>query len=41
MLAAVLALLVQQSIAAQRAPFATPPPGSGPTQMRPYNQYGG
>lgn len=29
------------SAAGQRAPFATPPPGSGPTQMRPYSQYGG
>lgn len=39
-LAAVL-MAMQQSAAGQRAPFATPQPGSGPTQMRPYGQYGG
>jgi len=28
-------------VGAQRAPFATPPPGSGPTPMRPYGQSAG
>lgn len=33
---------LQQVLAAgQRAPFATPPPGSGPTPMRPYGESGG
>jgi hypothetical protein len=36
-----VALLLQPVVAGQRAPFATPPPGSGPTQMRPYGQYAG
>ena len=37
-----VAILIQHSTyAQQRAPFATPPPGSGPTQMQPYKQYGG
>src|ERR1051325_7126694 len=35
------ALLLQPVMAGQRAPFATPLPGSGPTQMQPYRQYGG
>ena len=38
-LAVVFAL--QQSAAGQRAPFASPLPGSGPTPMRPYGQSGG
>jgi len=33
--------LLQVPAAGQRAPFATPPPGSGPTPMRPYGQSGG
>jgi hypothetical protein len=32
---------LQPSTAGQRAPFASPPPGSGPTPMRPYGQSGG
>src|ERR1051326_6763476 len=37
-----LAVLAPHGVSAQqRAPFATPPPGSGPTQMQPYRQYGG
>jgi len=38
-LAVVFAL--QQSAAGQRAPFASPLPGSGPTPMRPYGQSAG
>jgi hypothetical protein len=40
----VIALLLglqQVPAAGQRAPFATPPPGSGPTPMRPYGESGG
>jgi len=39
----VVALVVglQQGAAGQRAPFASPLPGSGPTPMRPYGQSGG
>jgi hypothetical protein len=36
-----LVVVLQQSTAGQRAPFASPPPGSGPTQMRPYGQSAG
>src|SRR4029450_13685635 len=32
---------LQQEAAGQRAPFASPLPGSGPTPMRPYGQAGG
>ena len=38
---ALLAALQQSAAGQQRATFATPPPGSGPTQMRAYSQYGG
>src|SRR5919201_5456198 len=41
MLVVALALLIEVSTAAQRAPFASPPPGSGPTPMRPYGQSAG
>ena len=33
--------LQQLPVAGQRAPFATPPPGSGPTPMKPYGRSGG
>ena len=33
--------LLQVPTAGQRAPFATPPPGSGPTPMRPFGMVGG
>jgi hypothetical protein len=36
-----LVFVVQQSTAGQRAPFASPLPGAGPTQMRPYGQSAG
>jgi len=36
-----LLALQQVPAAGQRAPFATPPPGSGPTPMRPFGQSGG
>ena len=36
-----LVVVLQQSTAGQRAPFASPLPGSGPTQMRPYGQSAG
>src|SRR5258705_13129304 len=40
--AVALVLALQQVPAAgQRAPFASPPPGSGPTPMKPYGQSGG
>ena len=32
---------LQPPLFGQRAPFASPPPGSGPTSMRPYGQSGG
>ena len=38
---ALLLALQQTPVAGQRAPFATPPPGSGPTPMRPFGQVGG
>jgi hypothetical protein len=38
---AALACALTQPAGAQRAPFASPPPGSGPTPMRPYGQFGG
>jgi len=38
---ALLLGLQEVPAAGQRAPFATPPPGSGPTPMRPYGQSGG
>ncbi len=41
MLVVALVLGLQQSAAGQRAPFASPLPGSGPTPMRPYGQSGG
>src|SRR6187200_2124700 len=34
-------IVLQASLVGQRAPFATPAPGSGPTPMRPYAQSGG
>jgi len=33
--------VLPQLVVAQRAPFASPPPGSGPTPMRPYGQFAG
>lgn len=41
MLAVAFVVGLQQSIAGQRAPFASPLPGSGPTPMRPYGQFAG
>jgi hypothetical protein len=40
-LVAAFVLVYQQTPSGQRAPFASPPPGSGPTPMRPYGQSGG
>ena len=42
LLAAVGVVIALQAILfAQRAPFASPPPGAGPTPMKPYGQWGG
>src|SRR5262245_45516764 len=36
-----LSMALHRSLVGQRAPFASPPPGSGPTPMRPYAQSAG
>ena len=36
-----LIVALQPLVVGQRAPFASPPTGSGPTPMRPYAQSGG